>query len=173
VIPWNVLIGVGGAPIFTCNDERKHWTALTFELCPLCGEANGREMWFVGGPRSAFDPDGWYIDLPSHQECAEFALQTCPYLAAPRYEGRIDLPDPSKVAGHAVFIDETLIPERPSLFVAVACTRIEFTRAGPRLPYVRPVKPWLGIQYWRQGERLSDAEGERLVQSILHPEVTK
>jgi len=112
VIPWNVLIGVGGAPIFTVNDDQKQWTALTFELCPLCGEANGREMWFVGGPQSAFDPDGWYIDLPAHQECAEFALQTCPYLAAPRYEGRIDIP------GHRC---SSLWPARASRSRGKAC----------------------------------------------------
>jgi hypothetical protein len=70
-------------------------------------------------------------------------------------------------------MDETVIPQRPSLFVAVACTRIQFKRNGTlRLPYVRPVKPWLGVQYWQHGKRLSDEEGERLVQSILHPEVT-
>jgi len=35
--------------------------------------------------------------------------------------------------------------------------------------HVRPVKPWRGFQYWKYGVRLSDAEGERLVHSILHP----
>ena len=109
-IPWNVLRGVDDAPIFTVNDERKSQQALTRELCPICGERLGRWKWWVGGPRAAFDEHGWYIDLPVHQECAHYALQTCPYLASPRYveDHRVDVPDPSKLLPeHRVLVDQT------------------------------------------------------------------
>jgi len=98
-IPWNVLRTEDGATaFFTVNDDRKAWRALREGLCPLCGERLGRWLWFVGGPRSAFDPSGYYIDLPGHRECMEFALRTCPYLAAPKYLGRVDVTRPEKLA---------------------------------------------------------------------------
>jgi hypothetical protein len=53
------------------------------------------------------------------------------------------------------------------VFVAVASTRVEARSRGPLLPYVRPARPFLGIQYWRHGKRLSDAEGERIVRAAM------
>ena len=141
-----MLRGSDGGAIFTVNDDRKARTALRCGFCPICGEALGRWKWFVGGPRSAFDAHGWYLDLPGHHECIRFALATCPYLAAPRYLGRIDVPDPSKLPLEAsVLIDHTMIPERPELFVAVASSRIEVQwRDGLLAPYVRPTaRRWL------------------------------
>ena len=167
-IPWNVLVGDDGTPFFTVNDDRRHWVAVRDGLCPLCGEALGRWKWFVGGPRSAFDENGWYMDLPGHRDCIEFALQVCPYLAAPKYGGRIDIVHAEKLGKLTpVFLDETQIPERPDVFVAVASTRVEVRSRGPLLPYVRPARPFLGIHYWRHGKRLSDAEGERIVRAAM------
>ena len=96
-IPWNVMRGEDGTAFFTVNDDRKAHRALREELCPICGERLGRWRWFVGGPRSAFDPHGWYLDLPGHRECMHFALATCPYLAAPKYLGRVDVIHPEKL----------------------------------------------------------------------------
>ena len=127
-IPWNVL-RANGAAFFTVNDDRRHWIAIRRGLCPICGEALGRWKWFVGGPRSAFDPNGWYSDLPGHRECIEFSLQTCPYLAAPKYLGRIDIADWSKLPPEArILVDETQIPEQQEVFVAVAC---HISRSSP------------------------------------------
>ena len=166
-IPWNVL-RANGTAFFTVNDDRRHWIAIRRSLCPICGEALGQWKWFVGGPRSAFDPNGWYSDLPGHRECIEFSLQTCPYLAAPKYLGRIDVPDWSKLPPEAkVLMDVTQIPERPDVFVAVAGHRIELKPNGPTLPYVRPQKPIAAVQYWLHGKRLSDPEGERIVRDVM------
>jgi len=166
-IPWNVL-RANGTAFFTVNDDRRHWIAIRRGLCPICGEALGRWKWFVGGPRSAFDPNGWYSDLPGHRECIEFSLQTCPYLAAPKYLGRIDIVDWSKLPPEArILVDETQIPERPEVFVAVACHHIEIQPNGLGLPYVRPERPFLQWQYWRAGKRLDDVEGERIVRTVM------
>jgi hypothetical protein len=165
-IPWNVLRDVDGKPIFTANDSAKHMRAIYEALCPICGERTGKWKWFVGGPKSAFDPNGWYFDLPGHRECMEYALQVCPYLAAKNYAHRIDIVDPSKVPG-VIMVDETQDPNRPLLFVAVASAMIELKPNGIHLPYVRPGKPWLGVSYWQKGKRLSDSEGEALVKEAL------
>jgi hypothetical protein len=167
-IPWNVLRGVDDAPVFTVNDDRKHREALRRGLCPICGERLGRWKWFVGGPRSAFDPHGWYFDLPGHHECIQFALATCPYLATPRYLGRVDVPDPSKLPPEArILLDETMIPSRPDLFVAVASQFIEVQERALLAPYVRPMRPALAYEYWRHGRQVSKSEALPLLRTAL------
>ena len=154
-IPWNVLIGEGGVPIFTVNDDRKHFEAMRKALCPICGDRLGRWKWFVGGPRSAFHEDGWYLDLPGHHECMQFALATCPYLASPRYLGRIDIANPEVLPReHGILLDDTVEPARPDLFVAVASTMVELQERGPFSPYVRPARPFLAYEFWRHGHQI-------------------
>lgn len=63
-IPWNILRGPDGHPFFIVNDDQRHLRALVESRCPLCGERLGRWRVFVGGPLSAFDKNGWYLDLP-------------------------------------------------------------------------------------------------------------
>lgn len=168
-IPWNVLRGVNDAPIFTVNDDRRHYQALRQGLCPICGERLGQWKWFIGGPRSAFDPHGWYQDLPAHRDCALYALVTCPYLAAPKYLGRVDVPDPAKLPPLArVLLDPTMIPERPALFVAVASAQVEVQDNGRvKLPYVRPTRPARAYQFWQHGRELEIAEALPLLRSAL------
>jgi hypothetical protein len=170
-IPWNVLRVEDGTPFFTINDDRKHWRALRENLCPICGEKLGRWMWFVGGPRSAFDEHGWYLDLPGHHSCMTFALATCPYLAAPKYLGRIDVADPSKLPPEMrILIDETVIPERPEVFVAVGSARMELQPRGELFPYVRPLRPFLGVEYWRHGQQIPAEEALSFVRAALGAE---
>src|SRR5262245_10413652 len=90
-VPWNVLVNDDGYPILTVNDQSKTVEAIVSGLCPICGGRLGKWKWFAGGPLSAFDEHGVYIDLPCHRECIEYALQVCPYLALPKYLGRIDV----------------------------------------------------------------------------------
>jgi hypothetical protein len=170
-IPWNVLRADDGTPFFTVNDDRKHWRALRQELCPLCGERLGRWRWFVGGPRSAFDPHGWYVDLPGHHECITFALATCPYLAAPKYLGRVDVIHPEKLPPEARFLlDATVIPERPDVFVAVAGDGIEVQTRGALFPYTRPRRPFLAHEYWRHGRQISVDEALPFLRAALGAE---
>jgi len=169
-IPWNVL-RTDDATFFTVNDDRKAFRALREGLCPICGERLGRWLWFVGGPRSAFDPGGCYMDLPGHRDCMEFALQVCPYLAAPKYMGRIDIVHPEKLPPQArVLLDETQIPERPEVMVAVACTRVEALDRGPLQPYLKPVAPFLDWTYWRHGKQISEAEAMPFLRAALGDE---
>jgi hypothetical protein len=169
-IPWNVLLAEDGTPFFTVNDDRKHWAAIRGGLCPLCGEMLGRWKWFVGGPRSAFDENGWYMDLPGHHDCIEYALQVCPYLAAPKYAGRIDVTRPDLLPDEAkLVVDFTQIPERPEVFIAVAGTRVEMNVRENDfvLPYVRTERPVLAVEYWRHGKRVGAADGERIVRAVM------
>lgn len=169
-IPWNVLRNDSGEPFFTVNDDRRAWRALREELCPICGERLGKWRWFVGGPRSAFDPHGWYLDLPGHHECQQFALTVCPYLAAPKYLGRIDVAQPAKLPPEArIFLDETQISDRPEVFVATASDKVEVLKREEFLqPYVRPAKPLLAYEFWRHGKKISWEEARPFLSALCH-----
>lgn len=167
-IPWNVLRGVDDTPIFTVNDERRALRALYESLCPICGERLGRWRWFTGGPRSAFDPNGWYADLPGHRECIEFALVTCPYLAMPKYLHRVDIADPSKLPPIAlVNLDQTQMADRPEIFVATCGDRCELSSRDPFLPYVRPARPLADWSFWRHGERITTEQAMPFLRRAL------
>src|SRR5262245_64789126 len=74
VVPWTVFRDSSGRPHFTINDEEKRQHVLALDCCPICSGKLLRGRWFVGGPRSAFDLAGAYIDPPMHMECARYAL---------------------------------------------------------------------------------------------------
>ncbi len=166
-IPWNVLRN-GETAFFTVNDDRNSWRALREGLCPICGERLGRWLWFVGGPRSAFDPNGYFLDLPGHRDCMEYALQVCPYLAAPKYLGRVDVTRPDKLPPEArILLDETMISDRPEIFVAVACNRIEGLERGALIPYMKPVAPFLDYSFWRHGQRIPEHRAMPILRGIF------
>jgi hypothetical protein len=164
-IPWGVFRDRAGRPHFTINEESKRVLALVGDLCPICGRALLRRRWFVGGPRSAFDPHGAYNDPPMHRECMRYALKVCPYLAAPRYGRRLDTATlAADEIERRIFLDATQIAERPVLFVAVMADRQDLI---PPLYYVRPRKPYLAVEYWQTGRELPAQQGERIVREAL------
>lgn len=171
-IPWNVQIGKDDTPLFTVNDQEKHFEALLRQLCPICGERLGKWKWFVGGILSAFDPRGAYYDLPGHHECETFALQVCPYLSMPKYLGRIDLPDPSKLPEGVTTKSITMIPERPEIFVAVASDKFEVhsIRTDADMPVLRPARPYLAHEFWRHGVRLPERLASPILREVLGAE---
>jgi hypothetical protein len=124
-IPFLAMRDIDGTPHFTVNDHTRHLQCLAEDRCGICGKRLLRGRSFVGGPMSAFHPQGCYIDPPMHQECAEYALRVCPYLAAPKYIKRIDEAkiDPSKIPNSIILQDSTTIPARPPLFVMVTSVK--------------------------------------------------
>jgi hypothetical protein len=164
-IPATVLIDDNGRPHFTINDEVKRQALIKRDACPICGQRIIGGRWFVGGPLSAFHEHGTYIDPPMHDECAHYALQVCPYLAAPVYSGRIDTRTLGPGHEHLLMMmDPTMIADRPALFVAVLCRTNAVTRD---MRYLRPNRPYMRVEYWRHGERVDDAEGAAIVAEVL------
>jgi len=169
-IPCMVLIDQNGLPHFSINNEQMRLRVIRRDLCSICGTKLFRGRWLVGGALSAFHPDGAFIDPPMHSECAHYALQVCPYLAAPRYAGEIGV---TKAKAHAdaltdnmVLIDHTMMPGRPlnDLFIALMTTRpIQIFDTLN----IKPKPPYNVVEYWRRGERLPDQEGKALVAQAL------
>lgn len=168
-IPFLVLRDPGtGKPNFTINDHRKHQRCLKEDLCAICGEGLTRGRWFIGGPGAAFHDRGCYLDPPVHGPCAHYALQVCPYLAAPKYSGRLDDLgfDWSEHPDSMMLIDKTSLPDRPEIFVAVMA--VGQSLVGDALnPYVKPKRPYRQVEFWRQGVQIEKSEGEALVKSAL------
>jgi hypothetical protein len=134
--------------------------------CPICGYKLTRVLWFAGGPLSAFDPNGRYFDPAVHGECARYAIQVCPYLAAaPNYSGRVDAAtlDPKKLPKGcpALFMDLTQIPERPEVFVVIA-TRSQSIE--PEYPhYITPGHPYVAVEYCRHGQQLTAEQAAQYI----------
>jgi hypothetical protein len=162
-----VYVDSAGRPHFQINDDGKRPRAILEELCPICGKRLLRGRWFVGGPMSAFHPDGAYADPPMHTECMTYAMQVCPYIAAPRYTGRID--DRTLKDGHrtVLFADFTAVARRPPVFIAALATRQRITGASLS-PNVIPRKPYLRIEFWQHGVKLDATAGTAIVDAERH-----
>lgn len=168
-IPYIVTRTRDGRAHFTINDEFKVENALKKRLCAICGKVmHKRHQWVVGGPGSAFHPNGAYIDTPVHEECGRYALQVCPYLAAPNYARRIDdrTLTPEQRAELLVLTDPTMIPEQPPVFVFAETGGI-IVRRLPGRRLIIPQRPFQIVEFWRNGERISDQEGQEITKQQL------
>jgi len=167
-ILYGVYVDKSGKPHFTINDERARVMMRERDLCSVCGHKLFRGRWFAGGPGSAFHPEGCYIDMPMHDECVHYALMVCPYLALPNYAREIGENAAKKLTDEIIAIDETMIPDRPAVFVAVMA--IGQTYVGERMvsgQYVRPNRPYRKIEYWQHGRQLPDDVGKALADANL------
>lgn len=172
-IPVGVYRDEDGRPHFTINDEPKRQRHMRNGICPLCGGKLYRGRWFVGGPRAAFHPYGAYIDPPMHTECVRYALQVCPFLAAPSYGRRIeDKTLGEQRDGTLLLVEEECRDERPPLFVALMATGQQAVRfddsvmAGGMtgaIRFLRPRRPFSRVEYWRHGVQISEAEAKPIV----------
>ncbi len=165
-VPFIVLRDTQGVPHFTVNNDTLRVKCLYENLCGICGKRLHRGRWFIGGPLSAFDPHGFYVDPPMHAECARYALQVCPYLGAPHYgrsiAGKTIAPTELE-AMQSALVDFTMLPERPPLFVAVMAVEQKVSYNEKLETYVCPVKPYRSIEYWQYGKRLPDEVGVPMV----------
>ena len=162
-IPFIVVTGEDGTPYFTANHEPRRLRCILENRCSICGTRLDSSVWLVGGPVSAFHEFGAYRDPGLHHECMEYALRVCPYLAAPRYMGRIDdanIAYDNLPAGVIGFLDPTMIAVRPDVFVAVGARRQIVTPGGEN---VRPSKPYVAVEFWREGERISAEAAEPML----------
>jgi hypothetical protein len=173
-IPFNVLRDTDGKAHFAITDDRRQDRCLKEGRCPICGDKLNKIKWLVGGPLSAFHEYGAYFDTALHYECMAYALQVCPYLSMPTYLGRVDdkTLDKSKAPeGMNMFLDITMIPERPAVFVAVATSEQIIVAPDIIRPKVRPKKPYLAVEFWKDGKRISLQEAEPLLKIEIPKEV--
>lgn len=176
------MIDDAGAPQFTMNDVRKMEICQQRDLCGICGTKLFRGRWFIGGPLSALLDNGVYFDPPMHDECAHYALNVCPWLALGNYRrienGKLQKDTFAKLARGAIEIDrertslvilkdETVIPGRPGVFVAVMAVGQRLVPGDELTSYYRPKRPYRKVEFWRHGRQLGGAEGRAAVLAFL------
>lgn len=162
-IPVIVQRSATGEPLFTVNDNVAHDKCTKYKLCPICGDPLGKELWFAGGPLSAFHPGGSYYDSPMHHECVSYAMQVCPYLALPGYVSNLAqvIPHLEKKVPGAIMVDPTQRAERPPLFVVVLAYGRSLLPQGSlvNLIHQRPLRPYHAVEFWRYGSQLPFEDG--------------
>lgn len=161
-IPANVQIDPDGTPHFALNPEEIRQKLFKEDRCSICGGKLLRGRWMIGGPASAFHPDGAYQDPPVHHECGHYALQVCPYLAMPSYTKPVSTKTMANrdVPSVSIVIDPTLIKNRPDPFVMVMYVGQTFSYDFPgHVRTIRPKRPYRRCEFWSNGVQLSDREG--------------
>jgi hypothetical protein len=156
-IPFIVLIDKSGEPQFTINDWRQVGQCITKKLCSICGKRFDDGYWFVGGSRCFMHEHGAFLDAPMHRECAEYALQVCPFLAARNYSGRIDdrKLKPGDTPDDMVMVRvDHMLPAQPERFGLgrAASYRLVHPARGETI-FV--VDHWAHVEWWRNGETVN------------------
>lgn len=162
-IPYIVYRDRKGKPQFTVNDAKLVRRCLFHNRCGLCGQKMGDVIYFVGGPAAAFHENGAFIDPPMHRECAEYALQVCPFIAMRNYKGYqpnqvIDKLQPRD--GTMIVADEEAeqMKGKPDIFVLLGTKG--FVNMGehhaPRLVKTNVES----LEFWKDGVRLDEEKPE-------------
>lgn len=96
-------------PDFSTLDALKVREVSLNNLCGLCGGPRGAYMAFVGGPKST--EAHHFFDPPMHRDCAEYAVQVCPFIVIPtaRYRKTTEADD----------VNPLVDPDRPTEFYLV------------------------------------------------------
>lgn len=168
-VPFIVMWDQAGTPHFPVNDAAKVARVLKHRACAICGRGLNGPGWFVGGPRSFLHPHGAFLDPPSHEECARYAVQVCPYIAAPSYARRIDgrKMDPNALPPNMAIVQTEGQDDRPPFFVMAASDGWTVRPAGPQGDVIVSLLPWQRMEVWRKGERVPEPEATRLLGDAL------
>ncbi len=161
-IPANVEVDPDGTPHFAINPVSVRERLLREDRCSICGGKLLRGRWMVGGPASAFHPNGAYQDPPVHHECGRYALQVCPYLAMPSYTKPVETKTLRQrtVPSISITFDPTLIKNRPDPFVMVMYVGQTYTRDRlGHIATIKPKRPHRQYEFWSDGQQLGEQEG--------------
>jgi len=167
-VPYIVMWDKFNKPMFTVNDAKMVEKAIAEKRCAICGGYLKEDMWLLGGIMSAFHPQGAYIDTPIHHECGTYALLVCPYLAMSSYNGKADAEKlKERVADqNVIFVDPTVLNSRPVCFAFVHITGFHII---PVKRYLVPDKPYLEVEYWDSGVKLTKERGEEIRKELKLP----
>lgn len=173
-IPFIVYRDMMGVPHFTIDDVGKLDIVLSNRLCGLCGKPlKLGQMWLIGGPASAFLEDGMFTTPHAHEECARYAIQVCPYLAAPNYSKLIEAKTLKPEAVHDTdrFHHDQITPPRPLFLVLSRTSGITLIdpQDGSGKKYILPRRPWKELEFWQTGRRITQLEAEEIAKNSELP----
>jgi hypothetical protein len=162
-VPFIIMKDKEGKPHFTINDERLVHKCIEEELCSICGKKLENDMWLIGGPMSTFHPHGAFNDSPVHYECGKYALQVCPYLAVSVYNAKTDVERIKKEKfDNFEFVNPTQGNDKVPFFCFIKIRGFRLRVYSPAERYIIPDKPYLQIEFWNNGEQISEEDALRL-----------
>ena len=173
-IPFIVYRDTNGVPHFTVDNVSALNLVLSERLCGLCGKPlKMGQMWLIGGPISAFHEDGLYIEPPAHEECARYAVQVCPFIAASNYSRRIEAKTlkPGTLDEEEQIHDNQNAPPRPLFFALTRTSGVKLIDAndGSGQRHVQPRRPWKQVEFWRHGEEITQDDAHKLIEDSETP----
>lgn len=151
-IPWMAAVDANGVADFRVQDRTKWLAAEKLRCCTMCGESMGRHLAFIGGPVS--HRTRLFTDLPMHKDCATYAVQVCPFLAAPRMRYAEGVQMDGVVTQVGV---PGMVLDRPERFF-VATTRDYELVNVPGNGVLAQARPWESSEWWRHGVKLTAEE---------------
>ena len=73
-----------GKPDFRVIDPERSDECLRDKLCAICGKRLGEFCYFIGG--ALCKENHLFADAPMHEDCADFASKTCPFVSGKKHE---------------------------------------------------------------------------------------
>lgn len=161
-IPYVVLVDKFGEAHFRVNNEEKNFECMFKRKCHICGQALLGENWFIGGHLSAFHERGAFNDGPTHKDCGLFALKVCPYLANNNYKASTSDAAMQKIADKLAgkveknigLYNPTQMNDRLQFFCFCQAPDYALIKSPPTY-IVRATKPYISIEYWKEGEQIT------------------
>lgn len=156
-VPFVVLKDKDGKHHFKINDTEKSIKCIEEKLCTICGtKMVVEDRWLVGGIASAFDEKGFYIDLPVHKKCGEYALKVCPYLAYSNYNGKLDMDKLQAQLPTILLNNPTVDQDRLPFFVFLRPQSFGYFNIGQSSFRLKAFQPYLEVEFWNEGEQITD-----------------
>ena len=158
-----IIVVKDGKPVFSVNDIDTVSQCIREDRCTICGTKLFRGRWLIGGVLSALAERGQFADAPVHDECAHYALQVCPYLAAPNWRTPIGKLQhmAAGIEGAAFNLTESINvadTNRPEVFVAVMASKIDIEDRPFGVVLCRPKRGHvMRAEIWANGTRLVGA----------------
>lgn len=150
----------GALPHFPTIDMGRAALCLQRGYCWVCGKMLGTFKTFVTGPAGVIA--GLAGEPPMHKECANYAVQVCPFMVH-GYDMNTDKPMPGKFAMNVEL-------RNPGLNIVWVCKSFDIQKFDP-FTGVMLLKPGPAtvVQFWTKGRRATRQEiAERIAQCIEH-----
>lgn len=137
--PFFISLSQSGHPFSEINAEK--WEdAFRKKQCWICGQHLEDEVAFVGAPMNV--THRYFSSLPMHQDCAEYAMQVCPFMVVKNFEG-INPENDNKLEP---------IP-RPAMFLLGVTKSYEKFPSENGLSWIKAGE-WMELYWWNFGERV-------------------
>lgn len=140
-----------GEPDFRITSVDWLWRCVIQHVCWICGEKLGVFRAYNIGPLDAIQRVS--VEPPSHLECAEYAVKSCPFMLNPNLDMRNDEVSQSE----NVVLNPEMILKNPGVFAIWIVKQLhEVSRHGPRLIFKLP--PPVDMSWWKEGRRATSEE---------------